>query len=175
MNYLDDLIKYKKGKNIRGDMVENYCIKNVDFNDIEEAFKLVKDVFMEFDAPDYSQEGVNEFINQIIENKEFINKFKTGEQLMIGAFHNNKIIGVLAISIRNHISLVFVDKKYHRRGIATKLINEIVSKLKLKNVDKIKLNSSPYAIPFYEKIGFIAIDVEQIKNGIRYVPMEFTL
>lgn len=175
MNSLDELIKYKKGKNIRGDMVENYCIKDVEFSNIEGAFELVKDVFMEFDAPDYSQEGVNEFINQIIENKEFINKFKTGEQMMIGAFHNNKIIGVLAISTRNHISLVFVDKKYHRMGIATKLVNEIASRLKLKNIDKIKLNSSPYAIQFYEKIGFIATDIEQIKNGIRYVPMEFTL
>lgn len=175
MNFLDDLIKYKKGENTRGDMMENYCIKNVDFRDIEEAFELVKDVFMEFDAPDYSQEGVNEFINKIIENKEFINKFKMGEQMMIGAFHNNKIIGVLAISTRNHISLVFVDKKYHRMGIATKLVNEIVSRLKSKNIDKIKLNSSPYAIQFYEKIGFIATDIEQIKNGIRYVPMELTL
>lgn len=175
MNSLDDLIKYKKGENTRGDMMENYCIKNVDFKDIEEAFELVKDVFMEFDAPDYSQEGVNEFINKIIENKEFINKFKTGEQIMIGAFHNNKIIVVLAISTRNHISLVFVDKKYHRMGIATKLVNEIASRLKSKNIDKIKLNSSPYAIQFYEKIGFIATDIEQIKIGIRYVPMELTL
>ncbi|MGL6108028.1 GNAT family N-acetyltransferase [Romboutsia sp.] len=155
--------------------MNNYCIKDIDFDDIEEALELVKNVFMEFDAPDYSKEGVDEFIVQIIESKEFINKFKTGEQIMIGAFYNNKIIGVLAISIRNHLSLVFVDKEYHRKGIATKLFNEILSRLKLKNIDKIRLNSSPYAIQFYKKIGFIATDIEQIKNGIRYTPMEFTL
>lgn len=155
--------------------MDNYVIKNIDFDNIGEAFKLVKNVFMEFDAPDYSQEGINEFIEQIIENQEFINKFKTGEQIMIGAFHDDKIIGVLSISIRNHISLIFVDKKYHRMGIATKLFNEIHSRLQLKNIDKIKLNSSPYAIPFYEKIGFVSTDIEQTKNGIRYTPMEFTL
>ena len=155
--------------------VDNICIRDVEFNYIEEAFELVKDVFMEFNAPDYSQEGIDEFVNQIIENKDFINKFKTGEQVMIGAYDKGKIIGVLAISIRNHISLVFIDKQHHRKGVATKLFNEILDRLRLNNSDKIKLNSSPYAILFYEKIGFIATDKEQIKNGIRYIPMELTL
>ena len=154
---------------------EYFNIRDIELNDIEEALELVKNVFMEFDAPDYSQEGVDEFINQIIENKDFIKKIETREQIMIGAFHNNKIIGVLSISIRNHISLVFVDKKYHRIGIATKLFDEILSRSKLKNIDKIKLNSSPYARAFYEKIGFVATDVEQIKNGIIYTPMELNL
>lgn len=33
--------------------------------------------------------------------------------------------------------------------------------------DKIKLNSSPYVRTFYEKIGFIAIDIEQINNCLK--------
>lgn len=155
--------------------MNNYVIKNIDFRNIDEAFKLVKDVFIEFNAPQYTQEGVDEFINQIIENQDFINKFKTGEQTMLGAFHNDKIIGVLAISIRNHISLVFVDKEYHRKGIGTKLFDEIINTSKSKNIDKIKLNSSPYAVPFYKKIGFISTDTEQIRKGIRYTPMELKL
>ncbi len=57
--------------------MSNYYIKDVDFKDIGVAFKLVEEVFMKFDAPDYSQEGIDEFISQIIENKEFKNKFKT--------------------------------------------------------------------------------------------------
>lgn len=109
--------------------MSNYVIKNIDFDDIGEAFKLVKNVFMEFDAPDYSQEGVNEFIENIIKNLEFINKFKICEQIMIGAFDD----------------------------------------------DKIKLNSSPYARSFYNKIGFVDTDIEQVKNGIRYTPMELNI
>lgn len=155
--------------------MSNYVIKNIEFDDIGEAFKLVKNVFMEFDAPDYSQEGIYEFIENIIENQEFIDKFKTYEQIMIGAFDDDKIIGVLAISKINHISLLFVDKEYHRMGIASSLVNEIVRVLKLKNIDKIKLNSSPYARSFYKKIGFVDTDIEQVKNGIRYTPMELNI
>lgn len=155
--------------------MSNYVIKNIEFDDIGEGFKLVKNVFMEFDAPDYSQEGINEFIENIIENQEFIDKFKTYEQIMIGAFDDDKIIGVLAISKRNHISLLFVDKKYHRMGVASSLVNEIARVLKLKNIYKIKLNSSPYARYFYKKIGFVDTDIEQVKNGIRYTPMELNI
>lgn len=155
--------------------MSEYVIKNIKFDRIKEALELVKDVFMEFDAPDYTPQGIEEFINQIIENETFINRFATGEQIMIGAFSDNQIIGVLAISIRNHISLVFVDKKYHRLGIASKLFDEIQSKLKLKDAGSITLNSSPYAVSFYKKIGFVATDVEQVKNGIRYTPMELRL
>ncbi len=94
---------------------------------------------------------------------------------MIGAYRDDKIIGILAISVRNHISLVFVDKNYHRKGIATALFNEIYNRVKLNNGEKIKLNSSPYALPFYERVGFVATDIEQIRNGIRYTPMELSL
>lgn len=43
-----------------GRVVENYCIKNIEFCHIEKVLELVKDVFMELDASDYSQEGVDE-------------------------------------------------------------------------------------------------------------------
>jgi len=153
----------------------DYIIKKIEFNMMEEAFSMIMKVFMEFDAPDYSQEGIETFRKDIIQNKDFKNRFKTGEQMMVGAFIDNKIIGVMAISIRNHISLVFVDKEHHRKGIATSLFNEILKKVVDEKVNKITLNSSPYAVPFYFKIGFIATDTQQVKNGIKYIPMEFRL
>ncbi|WP_052356749.1 GNAT family N-acetyltransferase [Faecalimicrobium dakarense] len=155
--------------------MDSFIINIIDYDMLDEAFELVDTVFMEFDAPDYSQDGIDEFKKQIIENKEFRNRFKTGEQIMIGAFKDSKVIGVLAISVRNHISLLFVDKNYHRNGVATKLFNKIIIESRKKNVDKIKLNSSPYALQFYYKVGFIATDTEKVKNGIRYTPMEFIL
>ena len=155
--------------------MSDYLIRNIDFINIEEAFKLVKNVFMEFDAPDYSKEGIDEVMDDMLENKEFKNLFKTGEQIMIGAIKDNKIIGGLAIGANNHISLVFVDKNNHKNGIAKALINEMVVRLKDKNVDKITLNSTPYAIGFYQKVGFISTGPEVIKHGVKYTPMEFIL
>jgi len=51
----------------------------------------------------------------------------------------------------------------------------MVSKLKQKHVDKITLNASPYAVPFYRAIGFKDLDEQQEYKGILYTPMEFIL
>lgn len=39
-------------------------------------------------------------------------------------------------------------------------------------MDKITLNASPYAVPFYHTLGFIDIDDQKEYNGILYTPME---
>lgn len=59
--------------------MDSFIIKNIDYDMLDEAFELVNTVFIEFDAPDYSQDGIDEFRKQIIENKEFRNRFKTVE------------------------------------------------------------------------------------------------
>lgn len=37
----------------------------------------------------------------------------------------------------------------------------------------ITVNSSPYAVPVYHKLGFVDMDVEQISDGMRYTPMKY--
>ena len=150
----------------------DYIIRKVEFDEIEVALTMAMKVFMEFEAPDYSEEGIETFRKKIIENPEFKNRFKTGEQQMLGAFINDKIIGLIAISIRNHISLLFVDKSYHRKGVATALFKELLKRVK---GDKITLNSSPYGVYFYHKIGFVDTDVQQKLHGIIYTPMEIKI
>ncbi|MDU1413830.1 MAG: GNAT family N-acetyltransferase [Clostridium sp.] len=64
---------------------------------------------------------------------------------------------------------------YHRKGIASKLFNEVISILKENGVDSIRLNSSPYAVPFYHSIGFKDLGVQQEFQGILFTPMELIL
>ena len=44
--------------------------------------------------------------------------------------------------------------------------------LKDNQPEKLTVNSSPYAVPVYHKLGFCDVDEEQIVNGIRFTPME---
>ena len=87
----------------------------------------------------------------------------------------DELAGVLSVRGTNFISCVFVDKKYHRKGIASKLFNEVISILKENGVDSIRLNSSPYAVPFYHSIGFKNLGVQQEFQGILFTPMELIL
>ena len=143
-------------------------------NEIDEALSLVWEVFLEFEAPKYSDEGIRTFENTIIKNEEFKKRIYSGDQIMFGAFHRNRLIGIVSISLGNHISLLFVHKDYHRKGVGTSLFEHLLIDLKNRDVKKITVHSSRYGIPFYHKMGFKDLDVERIKNGIPHTPMEYT-
>ena len=71
-----------------------------------------------------------------------------------------------------HISLLFVDKNHHRRGIAREMLNVVVDDLKKReDIRCITVNSSPYAVDAYERLGFCKKDEPQEKDGIIFVPM----
>lgn len=131
-----------------------------------DALSLALKVFMKYEAPDYSEEGIVTFKN-IIENEAHENTLE-----MYGAYDNEKLVGVIATRKNStHISLFFVDENYHRKGIGRDLFKEVV-----KNcfADVITVNSSPYAVEVYHRLGFIDVDSEQVIDGIRFTPMIYT-
>ena len=152
-----------------------YTIRRLKNDELDAAFTLIWTVFKEFVAPDYTDEGIVCFYDQFIDNRDFRNKFISGYHIMNGAFDDCRLVGVLSISKNAHISCVFVDKNYQRKGIATSLFAKVIAELREQKVDKIKLNASPYAVPFYHAIGFTDTDKEKVYNGIRYTPMEIRI
>ena len=141
-------------------------IKKITSGGLPEAMELVWDVFQEFEGPDYSEEGINEFkwtIDRQVESMTFE---------MYGAFENDTLLGIIATRNEGcHIALFFVDKVHHGLGIGRKLFEHI---LPLCQNSSITVNSSPYAADIYRKLGFNDTDTEQLTNGIRYVPMQYT-
>lgn len=138
-------------------------IRELNDNEISQALKLTLDVFMEFEAPDYSQEGVDEFQSFLGEQEE-ISKLR-----FFGALNQGSLTGIIAMR-NEHICLLFVRKEFHRRGIAKALFLHILKKNKS---ERITVNSSPYAIEVYGRLGFTSTNSEQVTNGIRYTPMVF--
>ena len=64
----------------------------------------------------------------------------------------------------------FVKAKYHRQGIGRKLWEYVLNHSE-RNV--FTVNSSPYAVPVYHKLGFFDTDTEQLADGMRYTLMKF--
>lgn len=141
-------------------------IKKLIQPDLDEALKLVLNVFMIFEAPDYIDEGIITFQN-CINNHEFIDNLD-----MYGAFEKDQLVGVIATRNEgNHIALFFVDGKYHKREIGRQLFEQVV---KNSSSNKITVNSSPYAIEIYHRLGFVDTNTEQLVDGMRFTPMEYT-
>ena len=144
-------------------------------SDWDGAMKLAWDTFVRFDAPDFSQEGINNFRNFV--NDDMLRKMLlAGHYQLFVSVDSAKIVGMLSLREKKHISLLFVDEYYHHHGIASALIAFVKRYAATEEgVEKLTVNASPYAIGFYHKRGFKDADVETVSDGIRYTPMELSL
>ena len=152
-------------------------IKELGKTEIKQALDLVNRVFSEFVAVDYSEQGNKTFNDYLkVKYEEVINDVQTGHKRIWGYYQNDEIVGVIATRDISHIALMFVDKKHHRQGVAKQLYSTVLSEIR-KNADitQVTVNSSPYAVAVYERLGFIQTDVQQEKDGIIFVPMKHSI
>ena len=148
-----------------------YYIRMLKDSELEEAIDLVWRVFLQFEAPEYGVDGILEF-KSFIAPEAVREKIKNEGFLIWGCFLGDKITGVIASRPSCHISLLFVDPVYQRRGIARQLFDTLLDYYQNHgDCQKITVNSSPYAVEVYRKLGFSETDLEQTVNGIRFVPM----
>jgi GNAT superfamily N-acetyltransferase len=140
-----------------------------------EVCALINRTFDQYAAPDYTEEGVAEF-RKYSQPEEMIRR-SDADHFALVATHNEKPIGVLEVRNNRHISLLFVDSQFHGRGIGRQLCERGLTRSLEANQDlrEFTVNSSPYAVPIYEKLGFRPTACEQSHHGIRFVPMIRTL
>ena len=145
-------------------------------DNLRDALELVWEVFDEFEAPDYEEMGVKTF-QHFIEYHAMRDRLDKGEMKMWGCYQNSYLVGVMALREGQHISLLFVRKRFHHLGIASRLVRIAISDVKASKpeIPQITVNSSPYAVGFYKAVGFAALGPEEKRDGIRYTPMRRSL
>ena len=142
----------------------NFVIRKIFSNEVEEAMELALEVFMQFEAPDYGDAGVETFKRDIVENPTFIDNAKNGLCPIYAAFDGDKMVALIGMrSSKTHINLVFTKKEYHRKGIATSIFKYLLNDLLNGNpsLNELTLNSSPYGLPFYISLGFIPLSEDK--------------
>jgi len=143
----------------------DFTIRRLSEEERQTALDLAWAVFSEYESPDYAPEGTEEF-RKCLHDEAYLYGLH-----YYGAFYGEKLIGEIAIRPdRKHICFFFVDGRYHRRGIGTRMFRRLLEDYPN---ETITLNSSPYGLPFYKAIGFVPIDEEKTVNGIRFTPMKY--
>ena len=136
---------------------------------------LVLEVFSEFVAPEFPDEGISEF-KRYITASALSERFASGNPILV-ALLETKLIGVTEIRDHCHIALLFVKPLYQKKGLARQLIHEAVRICKKRNPDiqKMTVNSSPNAYEAYRRLGFTGERKVKTVNAIRFIPMELRL
>lgn len=148
----------------------DFEIKKAQLEDLEEISSLAKRIYLKYNSLLDTDEGINNILTFINHDNILIRTYIDGS-LILKAIKNNTIIGFIEIRNYNHISLLFIDDKYFRLGIAKKLFEQVKYMMPS---DKYSVNSSDYAIEFYKKLGFVAVyDNIKVENGVHFHPMIF--
>ena len=137
-----------------------------------EVCSLVTRVFKSFVAPQYSQEGIDEFLRYAAAPKAMVTRIQANHFVLVAEL-NGSIVGMIEVRDSNHISLFFVEGRLQQQGIAKELLRralEICTRNQA-GMAKLTVNSSPNAVGAYQTMGFRFEGPEQTKNGIRFVPM----
>ena len=143
--------------------------------DWEPAMKLAWETFLVFEATEYTEEGIESF-RDFISDQWLKKMFLSGQYQMFVALDNEKLIGFITIRNEHHISLLFVDKEYHYQGLGRTLIQKVGDYLITEmGVDYMTVDSAPYAVEFYHKLGFWDLAPVQHKQGIIYTSMKKNL
>ena len=152
-----------------------YHIRHLPGKDWDLAMQLAWDTFLMYEAPDYEPEGSRHF-HEFVKGSELKNMFAMGEYRAWGAYDDEDVlVGILGIRKHWHISLLFVESRLHHQGIATRLLKQAFTEARSEGVETLTVFSSPYAVPFYHRIGFTDTDHEKTTDGIRYTPMSIEL
>lgn len=133
---LSDLSKLKN-QNINDD----YEIRAIEFAELKNAKELMGDVYINWQ---------NDF--QYIEKSEGQHNY--------GVFADNKIIGLLSINEYGRINLLWVDKKYRGKKIATSLLRNAIDELNLTKLGT-SFSNNHNLFAFYKKLGFEKENIAQ--------------
>lgn len=123
---------------------------------------------------DFENDGLDFFLNTV--NHRAIKDYMEQGFSYLVAQQEDDIVGVIAMKDYSHMFHLFVDKVHHNKGIAKQLWQAIYEQsLERGNRGTFTLNSTSYALPVYERWGFLTTDEQQSRHGIRYTPMQLVL
>lgn len=136
------------------------------------AMRMIWKTFLKYEGNDYTQEGIKSFFDFITDDDLYAS-FLRGEYQMMVALAGGEVIGAGSLRSGNHLSLLFVDERFHRMGVGSAILGKLCDYLKTEAGERrMSLQASPYAVNFYKKQGFRQVKPEMEYSGIRVTAME---
>lgn len=82
-----------------------------------------------------------------------------------------RLIGVATLRDGSHLLHLFVERALHGRGIGRALWEALLAGT---DSPRVTCNASILSVPVYEALGFVAAGERTERNGVAFVPMQWT-
>lgn len=142
--------------------------------DIYQIADLIKKVFKEFNTKGQTKKAIKAYLAyyDTKNNLKGTTKNFLKSKIFFVATQKNKIIGVVRGN-KERITNLYIDGHYHKRGIGRKLMHIFEKSAKKTGSSQIKIRSSLFAVPFYQKIGYKkTTGIRKMQDEIRIQSMQ---
>ena len=154
-------------------MVESLVYRTMQPGEERAVCDLVRQVFDARVAPDFAEEGVEEFY-RFAESGAMQARIRSGGVVLV-AVEADDLLGMLGFVPPNHVAMMFASLR--GRGIGKALLKHAIGRVRAANPDvsTLTVHAARPAEPIYRKLGFWPVGPVTTKNGITYIPMELGL
>ncbi|WP_426176780.1 GNAT family N-acetyltransferase [Massilia sp. TWR1-2-2] len=145
-------------------------IRPIEDNDVPQAARLLRDLSIEFIVQESTPEGAATFLRE--NDAEAIRRYIEIGHVYHVAESGGEIAGFIGVRDRSHLFHMFVCAKWQGQGVARKLW-EVARSVAIESGGggTFTVNSSNFALPVYEAMGFVRTAPMQCLKGIYFNPM----
>lgn len=147
-------------------------IRKIRSDEWDDMISLVWRTFLKFEAPMFEEEGIRSFMD-FISDEKLKKLFEIGEFPVFAAYADQKMVGTIALRAQSHVSLLFVEQAFQKKGIGRLLMDQ-AQEYVVNNTNKncLTVNAAPYAVEFYHCVGFTDTEPQRQQDGIIFTPMK---
>ena len=148
----------------------NIIVKRGTARDWDAAIGVAWVTFQQIASHTCSEDGARAFRDGITSTQLYID-FLQDKYLLFCAYQHGKVIGMLTLKDKNHISLLFVRKKFQGKGVGTQLLKACRAYCREQGILELTVNAVSTALPFYLTNGFTMLESERFEGGLKFTPM----
>jgi ribosomal protein S18 acetylase RimI-like enzyme len=145
-------------------------IRPIEDRDVPAVARLFKTLAHEFIVHESTPEGAATFLRE--NDEDAIRRYIEAGQVYHVAESGGEIAGFISMRDRSHLFHLFVGVKWQRQGVASKLWEAARRQaIDAGGSGSFTVNSSNFAVPVYEKMGFVRTAPTQCLKGLYFNPM----
>jgi GNAT superfamily N-acetyltransferase len=149
-------------------------IRPIEDHDIPAVAALFQSAAREFIAHESPPDGAERFLSEYDETG-FRGHVARGYAYQVATI-GEEVAGFVAVRELTHLYHLFVDKRWHRQRLATRLWHAgRDAALAAGSPGFFTVNASRLAVPVYAAWGFVPTAPLQFVNGLYFVPMRLEL
>lgn len=143
-------------------------------SDFPAVARLLRELATEFIVHESPPEGAANFLRE--NDEQGLRGFVERGHVYHVALVDGELAGFIAVRDASHLFHMFVDKRYHGRGIARRMWDVAREAARAAgNPGWFTVNASNYALPVYTGWGFVPTAPRQCVKGLYFTPMRLEL